>query len=216
MRRAKREMPRLLNMYTPSHNHCISEARMQQNSTTGLLAGAGHCPTLWLTGLSGSGKTTLALALAHTLRKMGQACAVVDGDVLRRGLCSDLGFSPAHRSENNRRAAELARTLNQAGLIAIVALISPLTVDRERARSIIGRHAMVEVYVACPLASCEARDPKGLYKRARAGELANFTGIDAPYEAPTQAQLVLDSATLNVADCVNTVLHWLITERPSP
>jgi adenylylsulfate kinase len=169
----------------------------------------GNCPTLWLTGLSGAGKTTLALALQNSLKAQGYACAVVDGDELRRGLCSDLGFSPADRSENIRRAAELARTLNQAGLIAIVALISPLTADRERARHIIGAEAMFEVHMATPLATCEARDSKGLYKKARAGELADFTGVSAPYEAPNHPQLVFDTAALSVEDCVHTVLHLL-------
>ena len=171
-----------------------------------------NCPTVWLTGLSGAGKTTLALALEHALKALGRACSVVDGDELRRGLCSDLGFSPAHRSENIRRAAELARTLNQSGLIAIVALISPLAVDRERARSIIGSDAMVEVHMATPLASCEARDLKGLYKKARAGELVDFTGISAPYEAPLHPQLVFDTTTLSVEDCVHMVLQFLNVE----
>lgn len=171
--------------------------------------GSSAAPTLWLTGLSGAGKTTLAQALQDTLKRLGRACALVDGDALRRGLCSDLGFSPADRSENIRRAAETAKLLNQAGLVAIVALISPLIADRERARNIIGRDVMLEIHMATPLATCEARDAKGLYKRARAGELADFTGISAPYEVPPSPQLVFDTSVLAVDDCVQKVLHLL-------
>lgn len=170
-------------------------------------------PTIWLTGLSGAGKTTLALALEKALQANGRACTLLDGDALRRGLCSDLGFSPADRSENIRRTAEMARLLNEAGLIAIVALISPLIADRERARNIIGNAVMCEVHIATPLAVCEARDPKGLYQRARAGELRDFTGISAPYEVPTHPQLVFDTATMTVEDCVSALLDSIDISR---
>ena len=166
-----------------------------------------HYMTIWFTGLSGAGKTTLARSLENALLASGQPCAILDGDALRLGLCKDLGFSSADRRENIRRAAELARLMNQAGLIAIVALISPLQEDRERARDIIGCDSLFEVHVATPLAVCEARDPKGLYQRARTGELANFTGISARYEVPAHPQLVFDTSTMKVEDCVDALMR---------
>jgi len=165
--------------------------------------------TVWLTGLSGSGKSTLAEALERELKAQGRACAVLDGDALRRGLCRDLGFSVEDRSENIRRVAEVARLFNRAGSIAIVALISPLLAYREQARGIIGKRAMLEVHVATPLAVCETRDPKGLYQRARAGSIPDFTGVSAPYEAPTAPDLVLDTSLLSVQECVTRLLDSL-------
>lgn len=165
--------------------------------------------TLWLTGLSGSGKSTLAQALAQTLQAQGRACVVLDGDALRSSLCRDLGFSPADRSEHIRRVAEVARLLNQSGLLAIVALISPMRVDRTRARAILGTRQMLEIYLCAALEVCEQRDPKGLYQRARAGEIADFTGVSAPYQAPQRAQLVLDTGALSLPDCLTRVLQAL-------
>ncbi len=169
----------------------------------------GMSRTVWLTGLSGSGKSTLALALSESLQLQGLACVVLDGDVLRRSLCRNLGFSAADRSENVRRVAQVARLFNQAGAMAIVAMISPLSADRDNARSILGDHRMLEVYLSTPLAVCERRDPKGLYQRARAGEIADFTGISAPYQAPTHAQLVLDTGVLALPDCTSQVVQAL-------
>jgi adenylylsulfate kinase len=131
---------------------------------------------------------------------------VLDGDELRTGLCRDLGFSAADRSENIRRTAEVAALLNRAGVIAIAALISPMASDRARAREIIGTAAMLEVHVATPLAVCEARDPKGLYQRARQGTLPHFTGVSAPYEAPAQPQLTLDTSVLQPVACLSRIL----------
>lgn len=166
--------------------------------------------TIWFTGLPGAGKSTLARTLEQALTGRGLACAVLDGDELRRGLCRDLGYSAADRSENIRRAAEVALLLNCAGTYAIVALISPLAEDRAKARGIVGTGAMIEVHVSTPLAVCESRDPKGLYKRARLDEIADFTGIGAPYEAPQTPDLSLDTATLSPAACLGRIMPLLI------
>ncbi len=166
--------------------------------------------TVWFTGLPGAGKSTLARMVQQALTRRTKSSVVLDGDELRRGLCRDLGFSVADRSENIRRAAEVAKLLNHAGTYAIVALISPLAEDRANARNIIGTKAMIEIHVATPLAVCEARDPKGLYKRARSGEIADFTGVSAPYEAPLNPELSLDTSTLSLAACLGRILPLLI------
>lgn len=147
--------------------------------------------TLWLTGLSGSGKSTIAKAAERALAAMGRLAFILDGDNLRHGLNRDLGFSAADRSENIRRAAEVARLMNEAGVIVLTAFISPYRKDRETAREIIGAESFFEIHVDTPLEVCEARDPKGLYKKARAGEIAQFTGISDPYEAPEKPFLRL-------------------------
>ena len=155
---------------------------------------------LWLTGLSGSGKTTLAGALREELMARGQGVVVLDGDVLRRGVCADLGFTLADRAENVRRAAHVARLLSDAGLVVIVALISPLRSHRAQAREIVGPK-FAEVFVRAPLAVCIARDPKGLYRRALDGQLPDFTGISSPYEEPAAPDLVLDTDTSSPEAC---------------
>jgi adenylyl-sulfate kinase len=165
--------------------------------------------TVWFTGLSGSGKSTLSRLLERELVERQRACLVVDGDDMRKGLCSDLGFSPVDRAENIRRIAEVAAFLNRNGIIAIVALISPKANDRAVARSILGQNCMMEVHLSTPLVVCEMRDPKGLYQRARAGSLPGFTGISSPYEAPTQAELVLDTSILSTDVCVNRIISKL-------
>lgn len=165
--------------------------------------------TLWLTGLSGAGKSTLASALTVSTDIAGRPFAVLDGDVLRSGLCKDLGFSPAERHENVRRVAEVARLMNEAGVTVVCALISPMAADRALARAIVGEQRFVEIHVATPLATCEARDPKGLYKRARAGELQQFTGISSAYEVPASPALTLDTSTLSIEECVVRVLSYL-------
>jgi adenylylsulfate kinase len=134
---------------------------------------------------------------------------VLDGDELRNGLCSDLGFSATDQSENIRRTAEVAALLNRAGITAIVALISPMAADRAKAKVIIGVKTMIEIHVATPLDVCESRDPMGLYQQARRGELAGFAGINAPYEAPTQAQLTLDTSVLKPVACLSRILLLL-------
>jgi adenylylsulfate kinase len=166
--------------------------------------------TVWLTGYSGAGKTTIALELERQLRQAGRACFVLDGDKLREGICSDLGFSPEARSENVRRAAEVARLMNQAGLIVICALISPYESDRARARATIGAQHFIEVHVATALAVCESRDAKGLYRKARAGLIADFTGVSAPYEVPAAPALSIDTAVKSAAQAAREIAALLV------
>jgi adenylyl-sulfate kinase len=151
--------------------------------------------TVWFTGLSGSGKSTVAVAVERQLLALGVACYLLDGDNLRHGLNGDLGFSAADRDENVRRASEVARLFADAGVIALVPLISPYRAGRDRARAAhdLAGLPFVEVHVNTPIEECEARDPKGLYRQARAGEITGFTGIDDPYEAPLAPELVTSS-----------------------
>lgn len=158
--------------------------------------------TIWLTGLSAAGKSTLAFALERTLVAEGRACYVLDGDNVRHGLNKNLGFSPEDRSENIRRVAEVARLMNDAGLIVITAFISPFIADREMARQIIGPDFFREVFVSTSLEVCESRDPKGLYGKARAGQVPDFTGISSPYEAPSNPDLVIDTGRLDVENAI--------------
>lgn len=150
--------------------------------------------TLWLTGLSGAGKTTLALAIERELEGAGRTACVLDGDELRSGLTSDLGLAPEDRSEQARRAAHVAALIARCGVVAIVALISPYAEDRRNARAIHMQRGLpfFEIWVSTPVDICERRDPKGLYARARAGELHDFTGLDAPYEAPQSPDLQIE------------------------
>ncbi len=168
--------------------------------------------TLWLTGLSGAGKSTLAYALEKRLMQEGHACFVLDGDNVRHGLNRDLGFSADARAENIRRVAEVSRLFNEAGLIAITSFISPYRRDRQSAREIIGAGRFLEVFVDAPLAVCEARDPKGLYRKARAGEIEEFTGISSPYEPPEAPELRVDAAESNIEQMVEAVLALLESE----
>ncbi|MDP5241377.1 adenylyl-sulfate kinase [Uliginosibacterium sp. 31-16] len=165
--------------------------------------------TIWLTGLSGAGKSTIGFALEHALINAGRACYVLDGDNVRHGLNKDLGFSPEDRAENIRRIAEVAHLLNDAGLMVITAFISPYRADRAMACEIIGADRFIEVHVATDLAVCEQRDPKGLYAKARAGKIPDFTGISAPYEAPDAPRIVLDTASFSVEACVASILEVL-------
>ncbi|HVJ35298.1 MAG TPA: adenylyl-sulfate kinase, partial [Terriglobia bacterium] len=163
---------------------------------------------LWLTGLSGSGKSTLAGAAEHRLFQRGRQVVVLDGDTLRQGLNSDLGFSPEARAENIRRTAEVAKLLAETGLIVFVSLISPWRADRDKARRIVGDN-FVEIYVQADIETCKARDPKGLYKKALKGEIKNFTGIDQPYEAPEKPELVIDTAQLTEEQALQRLLDMV-------
>jgi len=165
--------------------------------------------TLWFTGLSGAGKSTIAFALEKRLMDRGQLCYVLDGDNIRHGLNRDLGFSPEERTENIRRIAEVARLMNDAGLLVITAFIAPYREDRARAREIVGAERFVEVYVDAPLDLCESRDPKGLYKKARAGEIGEFTGVSAPYEAPETPDVCLQTGSMDPAACVDALIASL-------
>jgi adenylyl-sulfate kinase len=146
---------------------------------------------VWLTGLSGAGKSTISEATLAKLRARGRLCYLLDGDVVRGGLCKDLGFTPEDRAENVRRIGEVALLMADAGLIVLVAVIAPYQRDRDTVRGASARGRFIEAFVDTPPAVCEARDPKGLYKKARAGLLRDFTGIDAPYERPSAPELVL-------------------------
>jgi adenylylsulfate kinase len=165
--------------------------------------------TVWLTGLSGSGKSTLACAVEKLLIEAGHATYVLDGDNLRHHLNRDLGFTPQERQENIRRGAEVARLMNEAGLIVLAAFISPLREDRAMACDIIGAENFIEAYVSTPCAVCEERDPKGLYAKARAGLLPQFTGVSAPYEAPLEPALVLDTERLPLAQASRLLFQHL-------
>jgi len=162
--------------------------------------------TFWFTGLPGSGKSTLAVAMEHALSRSRRACLVLDGDVMRTGLSRDLGFSAEDRRENIRRIAEVCRLFNSADVIVIAALISPLRSDRAMAKEIIGHERFVEIFLSTPLAVCETRDPKGHYRKARRGEIPQFTGVSAPYEAPESPALAIDTSHRSVDDCVGMIL----------
>jgi adenylylsulfate kinase len=165
--------------------------------------------TLWFTGLSGSGKSTLAKAVEKRLVERGVCAYVLDGDNVRAGLNANLGFAPEDRSENIRRIGEVARLFNDAGVIVLTAFISPYRADRERVRRILPPGDFIEVFVDCPLEVCEARDVKGLYERARAGEIPDFTGVSAPYEPPLAPDLRLPSAERDVPWCVGAIVEHL-------
>lgn len=166
---------------------------------------------LWLTGVSGAGKSTIANLVEQRLFAEGVHTCVLDGDNVRHGLCCDLGFSAADRDENIRRVAEVAKLMVASGLVVIVAFIAPFAAEREAARALFDPGEFVEVFVDAPLAVAEARDPKGLYAKARAGELTGLTGVDAPYEAPAAPELHLDTATLSAQAAADAVLEHLRT-----
>lgn len=164
---------------------------------------------LWFTGLSGAGKSTLAHATEEYLYQNECRTFTFDGDNVRHGLCSDLGFSSEDRVENIRRIGEMSKLFLEAGVIALTAFISPFRSDREKVRSLIPHGEFLEIYCRCPLEVCEERDVKGLYKRARAGEIKNFTGISSPYEEPEDPELVIDTSVLSFDDSVAKVIALL-------
>jgi adenylylsulfate kinase len=165
---------------------------------------------LWFTGLSGSGKSTLAHAVEERLHKNGCSTYVMDGDNVRHGLCSDLGFSDSDRVENIRRIGEVAKLLTEAGVITLTAFISPFKTDREEARKRLPHGEFLEIFCQCPIETCEQRDVKGLYKKARAGEIPLFTGIGSPYEAPERPELVINTHELSLEESVRKVLDLLL------
>ena len=186
------------------------EGQVERAGRVASTAGAGM--TVWLTGLSGSGKSTIAYDVERRLIDRNRAAYVLDGDNLRHGLNSDLGFSQEDRTENVRRVGEVARLMADAGLIVLVPVISPYRSGRQEVRDMhesIGL-SFVEVFVDTPLEVCEQRDPKGLYARARAGEITGMTGVDDPYEPPESADIRVDSSTMAVADAAESVLGRLI------
>ena len=164
---------------------------------------------LWFTGLSGSGKSTLSHAIEDQLHRQGGRTFVLDGDNIRKGLCKDLGFSDADRTENIRRIGEVSRLMLEAGLIVMTAFISPFRKDRDLARSLVKAGDFIEIHCAADLSVCEQRDPKGLYKKARAGQIPEFTGITSPYEEPLAPELVLETGRMSVDQSVEELLGFL-------
>ena len=164
---------------------------------------------IWFTGLSGSGKSTIAYTVEHELVKRGHLCYVLDGDNIRHGLNKNLGFSAEDRAENIRRIGEVAHLFTQAGVIAMTAFISPYRADRDKARAIAGEGNFIEVFLKCALEVCEERDPKGLYKKARAGEIPEFTGISAPYEEPNKPEIIVDTGAQTLEESAQAVLAAL-------
>ncbi|HIR37670.1 MAG TPA: adenylyl-sulfate kinase [Candidatus Limisoma gallistercoris] len=165
---------------------------------------------IWFTGLSGSGKSTVAIALERELHKRGLLCRILDGDNIRCGINNNLGFSPADRVENIRRIAEVGKLFVDTGIITIAAFISPNNDMREMAAKIIGKDNFVEVYISTPIEVCEQRDVKGLYAKARRGEIKDFTGVSAPFEAPQSPDLELDTSSLSLEESVNSLLSYIL------
>ncbi len=164
---------------------------------------------LWFTGLSGSGKSTLSHAVENKLFQMGVHTTVLDGDNVRHGLCGDLGFSDVARRENIRRVGEVSKLFVDAGIVVLTAFISPFREDRQVVRKLHQAGDFIEIYCAASLETCESRDVKGLYKRARQGEIKNFTGISSPYEVPEKAEITVDTGSLSLDESVQQVMHYL-------
>ncbi len=183
------------------HEQCVSTADLE------LLHGHKGC-TLWFTGLSGSGKSTLANAVAMTLHNMKVSTFVIDGDNVRHGLNGDLGFTPEDRVENIRRIGEVAKLFTSAGIVNLTAFISPYKSDRQISRDL-QPESFIEVYCAADLAVCEGRDPKGIYKKARAGLIKNFTGIDDPYESPEDPEITVPTGEKSVEVCADLIIGYL-------
>lgn len=169
-----------------------------------------HSVMIWFTGLSGSGKSTIAIALERELQKRGLLCRILDGDNIRSGINNNLGFSAEDRVENIRRIAEIGKLFVDTGIITLAAFISPNNDIREMAANIIGKEDFMEIYVSTPIEECERRDVKGLYAKARKGEIKNFTGISAPFEAPKHPALSLDTSKLSVEESVNKLLDLIL------
>ena len=187
------------------HNATVTRARRESLN--------GHkSVVLWFTGLSGSGKSTLAHSVEERLYQMSCRTLVLDGDNVRHGLCGDLGFSEQDRMENIRRVGEVSKLFLEAGVVTLTAFISPFRSDREKVRSLFQKGDFLEIYCRCPLNVCEERDVKGLYKRARSGEVQNFTGISSPYEEPAKPELIVDTDRQSLDGSVAEVLN-LLRER---
>jgi adenylylsulfate kinase len=164
---------------------------------------------LWFTGLSGAGKSTLAHAVEDHLHRLGIRTFVLDGDNIRQGLCKDLGFSDADRTENIRRIGEVSKLMLDAGVVVMTAFISPFRKDRQLVRDLVNKGDFIEIHCQAPLSVCEERDPKGLYKKARAGQIPEFTGISSPYEEPETPELVIRTGDKPISDCTNEIIQFL-------
>lgn len=181
------------------HNATVTRKRREaQNKHRGAI--------VWFTGLSGAGKSTLAHAVEEKLHQLGCRTFVLDGDNVRHGLCGDLGFSDQNRVENIRRVGEVAKLFMESGMIVLTAFISPFRDDRERVRGMVAHNDFIEIYCDSPIEICENRDVKGLYKKARAGEILEFTGITSPYEAPQNAELTINTGEIALALCVQKII----------
>lgn len=191
------------------HPHLHRVSRSERNALKG------HLPlVIWMTGLSGSGKSTIANALEHSLVHQYHCHTyLLDGDNVRSGLNAGLGFTEEDRRENIRRVGEVAKLMFDAGLIVITAFISPFRADRDMVRALFGTGEFWEVYIHCPLATCQERDPKGLYRKALAGELNEFTGITSPYEVPDNAELTLNTEKVSVDTCVDMIIERLLEKN---
>lgn len=192
----------LQNKYTVSHKPYVFRKDREKSN--------GHkSAIIWFTGLSGSGKSTLAYALEDALHKNNFKSYVLDGDNIRQGLCKDLGFSDDDRTENIRRIGEISRLFMDSGVIVLTAFISPFINDREIARKLVNKNEFIEVFCDSPLDICEERDPKGLYKKARSGEIPYFTGISSSYEKPENPEIVLQTSQLSIDGCIGKLIQYL-------
>ena len=192
----------------PKHIYPIFDKMMTRGDKEALLKQ--RSVMVWFTGLSGSGKSTIAIALERELHQRGLLCRILDGDNIRSGINNNLGFSAEDRVENIRRIAEVSKLFVDTGIITIAAFISPNNELRKMAASIIGEENFLEIYVSTPIEECEKRDVKGLYAKARRGEIPNFTGISAPFEAPEQPDLSLDTSVLSLEESVNRLLDLIL------
>lgn len=184
------------------HDSKVTKQERQQRN-------AHKSAVLWFTGLSGSGKSTISVALEKALYETHVQTYRLDGDNVRQGLNNNLGFSPEDRTENIRRIGEVGKLMVDAGLITLTAFISPYKEDRDHARDMVGPDEFIEIYTKCSLERCEIRDPKGLYKKVRQGEIKEFTGINAPYESPVDPEIVVDTEKQTVEESVNVILDYL-------
>ncbi|KJY91766.1 adenylyl-sulfate kinase [Pseudoalteromonas piscicida] len=188
------------------HNYAVDKTKRSELK--------GHKPcVLWFTGFSGSGKSTVANALEHALQAKGIHTYLLDGDNVRHGLCKDLGFSDEDRVENIRRVGELSKLMVDAGLMVLTAFISPFQAERDMVRNLVASGEFIEVYLDTPLAVCEQRDPKGLYKKARAGEIKHFTGIDSTYEPPISPEICLNTSEQSLEESVQQLIHYLLSKN---
>lgn len=195
-------------MAAPRHIHPMQDRLLQRADKEALLGQRGVC--VWMTGLSGSGKSTIAIALERELHRRGRFCTVLDGDNVRTGINNNLGFSDADRTENIRRIAEVAKLFVHQGVVVVCCFVSPTIAIREQAKRIIGADDFIEVFVDTPLDVCEQRDVKGLYAKARAGEVKDFTGISAPFEAPPSPSIRIRTADLSAEASTQELLNFIL------
>ncbi len=194
------------NTHITWHSSSVPQAELEKRN--------GHKgAVIWLTGLSGSGKSTVACKIQSLLFERGVQTFILDGDNIRHGLNQDLGFSPEDREENIRRIGEVAKLFREAGFLVITSFISPYRKDRDKVRSLLSKGDFIEMFIKASLETCEKRDPKDLYKKARSGEVGEFTGITAPYEEPKSPEITLDTEKINASECAKIFIKWLEDNR---